>query len=98
MSEQLWRCDTCGTEYIADIGRCGQLQPPCDGTVEFVEQPTAQDVIDALRLALEAQRDSEELVRIVETLVAMAPETDGKRGVQLLLDMISEGALKVALT
>ena len=68
----------------------------CDGAE--VSDVEAQDVIDALRLALMAQKDPAEMVKIVIALVAMAPPTDSNRGVQLLLDMISEGALKVAIS
>jgi hypothetical protein len=62
------------------------------------EDPTAQDVIDALRIALMAQKDPTEVVKIVNCLLEFAPETDCSRGVGLLLHLITESALKVALT
>ena len=97
-TEQTWRCDTCGTEYITDIGKCGQLQPPCDGTVQRVEPPTAQDVVDALRFLLAEQDDPAEAVRIANAVLTYAPETDADRGISLILRLIAEGSLKVALT
>jgi hypothetical protein len=61
------------------------------------DETTAQDVIDTLRIVLMAQKDPAEMVKIVSALVDMAPEADSNRGVQILLDMITEGSLKVAL-
>lgn len=62
-----------------------------------VEDTTAQDVIDALRMALMAQKEPAEVVKIVKLLVEYAPETDGNRGIDLLLHLIVESSLKVAL-
>lgn len=62
------------------------------------EETTAQDVVDALRFILIAQKHPGELVKIVKALVEMAPEADGDRALKLLLDLICAGSLKVALT
>lgn len=62
------------------------------------EDPTAQDIIDALRFCLMAQKDVHELVKLVKALLEMAPETADARGLKLLTDLICEGSLKVALT
>jgi hypothetical protein len=62
------------------------------------EQPSAQDVIDALRMALLAQDDPQRALPLVEALVEMAPETQSDRGVQMLIELIAEGSLKVELT
>lgn len=59
---------------------------------------TAQDVIDALRMALMAQKDPAEALKIVNLLVEYAPETDTNRGIDLLLHLITSAALKVSLT
>lgn len=59
---------------------------------------TAQDVIDAMRFALMAQDDAKEAIKIVKWLLDLAPETDGDRGVKMLLDVVCEGGLKVVLT
>lgn len=59
--------------------------------------PTAQDVIDALRLVSIAQDDDAELAKLLDALLDFAPETDSNRGVELLLELIAEGRLKVAL-
>ena len=61
------------------------------------DEPTAQDVIDALRFCLMAQKDSGEALRLVDCLLDWAPETDSDRGVQLILRMIAEASLKVSL-
>jgi hypothetical protein len=49
---------------------------------------TAQDVIDALRLAFMAQTDPERLEALTRMMLELAPETDSNRGVQLLIDLI----------
>ncbi len=59
----------------------------------FTEDPTAQDVIDALRLAFIA--NPERTRPLVETLLEFAPATDGSRGIDLLLRLIAEGTLRV---
>lgn len=61
------------------------------------EGPTAQDVIDALRLALMVQKDPAEALKIVDCLLEFAPETDSNRGIDLLLRLLAESALKVSL-
>jgi hypothetical protein len=61
------------------------------------DDPTAQDVIDALRFALIGQKDPKERLRLVDQLLEYAPETDNDRGVAFLLHMIADGGLKVAL-
>ena len=59
--------------------------------------PTAQDVIDALRFVLMGQKDSAEIVKLVRALVDLAPDSLNDRGVALLMNLICEGSLKVAL-
>lgn len=60
------------------------------------EQATAQDVIDALRLAVMAQKeDPERIAALTEMMLEFAPETDSNRGIDLLLSLIAEGSLKV---
>ena len=61
------------------------------------DDPTAQDVIDALRFALMAQGDKAERLKLVDAMLEFAPETDNERGVKLILDLIAEGSLKVAM-
>jgi hypothetical protein len=64
---------------------------------DWAEDPTAQDVIDALRVALMAQKDPAKALAVVNMLVEFAPETDSGRGIDLLLRLISEASLKVEL-
>ena len=59
--------------------------------------PTAQDVIDALRIAFMAQSDDAEVAKLARALVDFAPETDNDRGIQFLLELIAEGNIKVSL-
>jgi hypothetical protein len=59
---------------------------------------TAQDVIDAMRVVLMAQDDPTKAMPVVQCLVDLAPETDGSRGIELVLQLISEAALKVEMT
>lgn len=59
------------------------------------EQITAQDVIDAMRLALMGQKDWAEKARLVSVLIELAPETDSNRGMALLLRLISEATFSV---
>jgi hypothetical protein len=92
-----WRCVDCGAEYDSPgtEQQCGQNLPVhCRGLLEPVYGPTAQDVVDALRLVLTQDDASMDLVR---ELMAEAPETDDARGVDFLLDLIKSGRLKVAL-
>jgi hypothetical protein len=62
------------------------------------EDPSAQDVIDALRIALAAHKDDPaEVARIVSVLVEYAPETDSNRGIDLLLHLITQSVLKASV-
>lgn len=61
------------------------------------ETATAQDVIDALRFALMAQKDPAERLRLIDALLEFAPETYDNRGVDFVVRLIAEGSLKVAL-
>ena len=56
---------------------------------------TAQDVIDALRMALMAQKEPAKALAIVNVLIEYAPETHSSRGIDLLLHLITSAALKV---
>ena len=56
--------------------------------------PTAQDVVDAIRFLFMAQKDVEQRVALVDMLVEMAPETADDRGIKLILDLLAEGSLK----
>lgn len=62
------------------------------------EDPTAQDVIDALRFAFIGQRDPSVRAKIADALLEYAPETDSSRGIQLILHLLTNGALKVEQT
>ena len=93
-----WKCPACGTGYISP-GHCGNNfaeggAVACRETLVPVYGPSAQDIIDALRLVL-TQDDAD--MRLVRLLMDEAPETDGARGVDLLIDLIRENRLKVAL-
>ena len=59
--------------------------------------PTAQDVVDALRFLRMAQKDAVEFCRLVDALLELAPETDGNRGLTMIVDLICEGSLKASL-
>jgi hypothetical protein len=61
------------------------------------DDPTAQDVIDALRIAVMAQDDPAKAFPVVKMLVELAPETDSNRGIELLLRLIAEASLKVEM-
>lgn len=67
-----------------------------DGPVE--DDPTAQDVIDAMRFVTTAQKDPAELHKIFLTLLEWAPETDSNRGIELIMRLLLEASLKVTLT
>lgn len=56
---------------------------------------TAQDVVDALRLAFMSQKDAVHRAAIADVLLEFAPETDNNRGTALLLRLITEGTLKL---
>lgn len=71
--------------------------PPSD-RYDWAEDATAQDVIDALRLALMAQDDPAKADRLVRLLVDFAPETDSTRGMDLLMRMLAEATLKVEVS
>lgn len=64
---------------------------------ELDDSITSQDVIDALRFALMAQKDDREIVKLLEALIEWAPDTNGDRGVSMVLRLIAEGSLKVAM-
>lgn len=61
------------------------------------DDPTAQDVIDALRFVSMAQKSPGEMMKLLNALLEMAPETDGDRGIKLITDLIVEGSLKVEM-
>lgn len=61
------------------------------------QDPTAQDVIDALRLALMSQDDPVEIEKVARCLVDLAPETESNGGIDLLRHLISTLDLKVAV-
>lgn len=58
---------------------------------------SAQDVIDALRMAMISQKDAREVAKLVAFLLEYAPETDSNRGIDLLLHLLTESRLKVAV-
>jgi hypothetical protein len=60
-------------------------------------EATAQDVVDAMRFALMAQKDPVERLRLFDALLEFAPETDNDRGISFVLNLIAEGSLKLAL-
>lgn len=62
-----------------------------------VEDATAQDVIDALRFVLMAQKDAHQIKALVEVFLDFAPESESDRGIKLILDLIAEGSLRVEL-
>lgn len=61
------------------------------------DDTTAQDVVDALRFLRMAQKDPVEFTRLVDCLLDFAPETDGDRGLSMIVDMVCEGSLKASL-
>lgn len=61
------------------------------------DDTTAQDVVDALRFLRMAQKDPAEFCRLVDALLEFAPETDGNRGLSMIVDLICEGSLKASL-
>lgn len=65
---------------------------------DWDEDPTAQDVIDALRMALMAQKEPAEAIKILDLLIEYAPDTVSSRGIDLLLRLVSEGVLKMSVT
>lgn len=70
---------------------------PSQSRYDWADDPTAQDVIDALRMVLLAQDDPEQVTKLTKCLVEFAPETDGSRGIDLLMRLIAEATVKVAL-
>ena len=62
-----------------------------------IEDTTAQDVVDALRFLLMAQKDPGEAVKLTEAMLEFAPETNNDRGLALIVRLIAEGSLKTAL-
>ena len=73
----------------------GEHQP--QDRYDWSEDPTAQDIIDAMRIVVVAQDDSAKALRLVEELLDWAPETASNRGIDLLLRMITEATIKVEL-
>jgi hypothetical protein len=69
-----------------------------DDRYDWGEDPTAQDVIDAMRVAVTAQKDPAKAMPVVECLLEFAPDTDSGRGIDLLLRLITEATLKVEVT
>lgn len=61
---------------------------------DWAEDPTAQDVIDAMRLAVMAQDDPGKAMGVVRELIDYAPETSNSRGIDLLLRLVTEAKLK----
>jgi hypothetical protein len=61
---------------------------------DWAEDPTAQDVIDALRLAVMGQSDPAKALGVVRELLEYAPETMSSRGIDLLLRLVSEAKMK----
>lgn len=87
-----------GVEERTDIDGVLRAYHEASQTYWDVEKdPTAQDVVDALRFALMAQKEPAEALRLVSAVLEFAPETDSDRGIQLLVEMITDGSLKVAL-
>lgn len=67
---------------------------------DWGESPTAQDVLDAMRVAVASARQSDPgaVMRMVEEMLEWGPETPSPmRGLDLLLRMISDGVLRVEL-
>lgn len=52
------------------------------------DETTAQDVIDAMRVAVEARQTS--IVQTFERLLTLAPETDPKRPISPVLELLTE--------
>jgi hypothetical protein len=61
----------------------------------MADNPTAQDVIDAMRFVLMAQDDPEERLKLIDRLLEWAPETDGNKGVELIYESLAEGVFAV---
>lgn len=59
--------------------------------------PTAQDVVDALRVLARAQPDHTKFGRLAVELIDWEPETDNTRGMDLVLRLIAETVVKVEL-
>lgn len=68
-----------------------------DKQVDPDEDPSAQDVVDALRFALMAQKDDAEVIKLVNVLLDFAPDTDNDRGIDLILRLASESTLKLSV-
>lgn len=65
-------------------------------SLDCYPNPTAQAVIDALRFVLMAQKDPDEVLKLVDRLLDFAPETDDNRGFELLTNLLAESVLKVS--
>jgi hypothetical protein len=61
------------------------------------DDPTAQDVIDAMRIVVMAQDDPAKACAVLKCLLDHAPDTMNSRGINLLLELIAEASLKVEL-
>jgi hypothetical protein len=72
----------------------GQTQPIGSERYDWNEDPTAQDVIDAMRLAVLGQDNPVKALGVVKELLEYAPDTMSNRGIDLLLRLISEAKLK----
>jgi hypothetical protein len=64
---------------------------------DVIEDATSQDVVDALRFLLMAQKNPTEVAKLVEAMLEFAPETENDRGIALIVRLIAEGSLKAAL-
>jgi hypothetical protein len=71
-----------------------QTHPIGSERYDWDEDPTAQDVIDAMRLAVLGQDDPAKAMGIVKELLEYAPDTMSNRGIDLLLRLVSEAKFK----
>lgn len=63
-----------------------------------LDETTAEDVVEALRLALmQKGPNSEEALKLVRLLLDYAPDSASSRGLDLLTALILEGAISVAI-
>ena len=60
-------------------------------------EPTAQAVIDAIRFVTMAQKDPDELKKLFDLLLDLAPPTSDNGGFQLLTELAAEGTLTFSL-
>jgi hypothetical protein len=64
---------------------------------DWAEDPTGQDVIDALRVLVTTQRDPAQVDRLVRCLLEFAPESESSRGFDLLGRLLAEGTLRAVV-